>query len=129
MAHFAEIDENNIVLRIHVVSDSDCLDVDGVESEEVGKSFCSATWGGNWVQASYNGRMRVRYPGIGYSYDPIRDAFIPPKPLPSWIFSETDYDWVPPIPYPATDPEFSGISYSWDEESLQWIPQPLFSEE
>jgi hypothetical protein len=75
MAHFAEIDENNIVLRVIVVNDLDCKDRYGNESEGVGALFCHAIFGGAWKQTSYNGRIRKNYAGIGFKYDAARDAF------------------------------------------------------
>lgn len=76
MAHFAELDENNIVLRVIVVSNEDCLDDNGVESEAVGISFCESLLGGRWVQASYNANFRGKYAGIGDTYDHLLDMFI-----------------------------------------------------
>lgn len=78
MAHFAELDENSIVKRVIVVHDSELLD-NGVESEAKGIQFCQSLFGGNWVQTSYNGKIRKNYAGIGDTYDSNRDAFIPPK--------------------------------------------------
>lgn len=77
MAHFARI-ENNLVTEIIVVANEELL-VDGVESETKGIEFCQNLFGGEWVQTSYNGKFRKNYAGIGYLYDPLRDAFIPPK--------------------------------------------------
>ena len=89
MAHFAELDENNTVLRVIVVNNQDCLDANGNESEAVGVEFCRNLLGGTWVQTSYNtvgGQhllggtpLRKNYAGIGYTYDETRDAFIPSK--------------------------------------------------
>lgn len=79
MAHFAQIDENNIVKQVIVVHNNEILD-NGIESETKGIAFCQSLFGGIWKQTSYNGNIRKNYAGIGYSYDPIRDAFIPPKP-------------------------------------------------
>jgi hypothetical protein len=79
MAHFAELDENNTVKQIIVVHNNELLD-NGVESEAKGIAFCQSLFGGNWVQTSYNGNIRKNYAGIGFTYDPIRDAFISQKP-------------------------------------------------
>ena len=122
MAHFAEIDANNVVLRVIVVDTKDNSTADGVEKESIGQAFCERLLGGNWIQTSYNNNMRVRYAGIGYSYDPTLDAFIPPKPYPSWILSPKTVDWEAPVPMPT-----DGKMYSWDEETLSWVlvdPQP-----
>ncbi len=75
MAHFAEIDENNKVLRVIVVN-NEVITVDGVENEQVGKDFCSNLFGGNWIQSSYHGNFRQKAAGIGDYYDPINDIFI-----------------------------------------------------
>jgi hypothetical protein len=79
MAHFAEINNNNIVTRVIVVANEEILD-NGVESEAKGIAFCQSLFGGNWVQTSYNGNIRKNYAGIEFIYDPILDAFIAPKP-------------------------------------------------
>jgi len=78
MAHFAQLDETNIVTQVIVVNNNELLDND-VESEAKGISFCQSLLGGTWVQTSYNGTIRKNYAGIGYIYDLVRDAFIPPK--------------------------------------------------
>jgi hypothetical protein len=78
MAHFAEIDERGIVLQVIVVADANVKNARGKEGERVGADFCSSTFGGNWVQTSYNGNFRGCFAGIGYSYDPIADVFVPP---------------------------------------------------
>ena len=106
MAHFAEIDQNNVVLRVIVVSDT--LEAQGAE-------WCHDTFGGTWVQTSYNGRIRKNFAGIGFTYDPARDAFIPPNPgYPSWTLDEATCQWVPPVPKPT-----DGM-YVWDESTLAW---------
>ena len=106
MAHFAEIDQNNIVLRVTVVHDS--LEANGAE-------WCANTFGGRWVQTSYNGRIRKNFAGIGFTYDPARDAFIPPNPgYPSWTLDEQTCQWMPPVPMPT-----DGM-YVWDESTLAW---------
>lgn len=99
MAHWAEIDENNIVLRV-LVTDND--DPNGDE----GYQWLIDNLGGRWVKTSYNTRenkhmsggepFRKNYAGIGFSYDEIKDAFIPPKPYPDWILDEETYIWNPP---------------------------------
>lgn len=116
MAHFAELDENNIVLRVIVVGDDDCKDGSGNESEAVGAAFCNRLLGGVWKQTSYNARIRKNYAGIGFTYDSARDAFIAPQPFPSWKLNETTACWESPVPYPA-----NGGVYMWDEETLSWV--------
>lgn len=93
MAHFAEIGENNVVLQVIVVSNDDCKDSDGNESETIGAEFCRNLLGGTWKQTSYNGNFRKNYAGIGYTYDPIRDAFIAPKPSDEYILDEETCSW------------------------------------
>lgn len=95
MAHFAQLDENNMVVNVIVVDDNKCLDADGNESEVIGAQFCSNLLGGRWVQTSYNNRIRKRYAGIGFTYDEELDMFIAPQPNADWVLDE-DYNWVPP---------------------------------
>ena len=114
MAHFAELDENNIVKRVIVVANKDCADANGVEKESIGVAFCERMFGGVWKQTSYNGNMRKHYAGIGYAYDAARDAFIPPQPYPSWSLDD-DANWQAPVPMPD-----DGFMYLWDEENQQW---------
>jgi hypothetical protein len=123
MAHFAELDENNVVTRVIVVATKDNSTADGVEKESIGQAFCERLFGGNWIQTSYNNNMRVRYAGIGYTYDATLDAFIPPKPYPSWTLDNATADWVAPVPMPN-----DGKMYSWDEVTQSWVlvePQPV----
>ena len=79
MAHFAELDENNIVQRVIVVHNNELLDENGMESEQKGIDFCIAHYGGTWIQTSYNSNFRGNYAGGGYIYDPVKDEFIAPK--------------------------------------------------
>jgi hypothetical protein len=115
MAHFAELDANNVVLRVIVVGNKDTSTPDGTEVESIGVAFCQRLFGGNWVQTSYNNNMRVRYAGIGYSYNPTLDAFIPPQPYPSWTLDNTTADWIPPTPMPT-----DGKPYIWNESTQSW---------
>ena len=125
MAHFAELDENNVVKQVIVVSNNDTHDVNGIENEELGVAFCKRLFGlnTNWKQTSYNGNIRVRYAGIGYTYNPTLDAFIPPKPYPSWILNPTTANWDPPVPMPERTPEeiAAGYYYTWDEPNQNWV--------
>lgn len=116
MAHFAELDANNVVLRVIVVGNKDTSDANGVEKESIGAAFCERLFGGTWVQTSYNGNFRKHYAGIGYTYDTALDAFIPPKPFPSWLLDD-DCNWQAPVPHPD-----DGQMYSWDEENQVWVP-------
>lgn len=107
MAHFAEIDNNNRVIRVLVVPDRE---------EHRGEEFLSRDLrlGGRWIQTSYNNRIRKQYAGIGFTYDPEADVFIAPQPYPSWVLNES-YDWVAPVPYPDDSGE-----YVWNEELMEW---------
>jgi hypothetical protein len=118
MAHFAELNESNIVTNVIVVHNNELLNENGNESEQKGIDFCVAHFGGTWIQTSYNGNIRKNYAGIGYLYDPIRDAFIPPKPFESWILNEDTCQWEAPTPRPA-----EGI-WLWDEATTNWIELP-----
>jgi hypothetical protein len=125
MAHYAELDENNVVTQVIVVSNDDCSDVNGNEVEEIGVAFCKKLLGAdtNWKQTSYNNNMRVRYAGIGYSYNEELDAFIPPKPFESWVLNNETADWESPVgPAPTlTEAEVEARSfYRWDEENGEW---------
>ena len=115
MAHFCQLDENNIVTQVIVVGNDDCTDANGNEVESIGVAFCQKLLGAetNWTQTSYNNSMRVRYAGIGYSYNPIADIFIAPQPYPSWSLDE-NFDWQAPTPKPN-----DGYWY-WSEENLMW---------
>jgi hypothetical protein len=93
MAHFAQLDENNVVLQVIVVHNNELL-IDGIESEAKGIEFCQSLFGGNWIQTSYNGTIRKNYAGIGYTYDATRDAFIAPKPDGvDWTLDEQTCIW------------------------------------
>jgi hypothetical protein len=94
MAHFAELDESNIVKQVIVVHNNELLDDNNNESEQKGIDFCVNLLGGTWIQTSYNGTIRKNYAGIGYLYDPIRNAFIAPKPeIGEWILNEDTCQW------------------------------------
>ena len=125
MAHFAKLDENNIVTEVLVVNNDVLLKSDGTESEYKGKVFLNELFGSTtWVQTSYNGSIRKQYAGIGYTYDETNDVFIVPQPFNSWSLDE-NFDWQPPTPYPT-----DGKTYSWNEETLSWdlfIPTTPFA--
>ena len=116
MAHFAEIDSNGVVQRVIVVANKDTSDANGNEVESIGIAFCQKLLGGNWKQTSYNGNIRKNYAGIGYVYDATIDAFVPPKPYPSWVLDTNTAQWQAPVPMPN-----DGTMYSWDEATQSWI--------
>ena len=127
MAHFVEIDENNIVLRVLVVDDADCLDADGNESEAVGKAYLEDSLGGTWLQTSYNSHhgghdkgktcFRKNYAGAGYTYDADKDAFIPPNDThpANYVLDEDICDWMPPTARPD-----DGKDYTWNNDREEW---------
>lgn len=103
MAHFAEIDDNNIVKRIVVVN-NDVIIENNEEKEEKGINFLKNLYNDNskWIQTSYNKKFRKRYADIGDYYDPIKDAFMPQKPFESWVFNENIWNYEAPIKMPIT---------------------------
>ena len=121
MAHFAKLDENNIVTQVIVVSN------DIATSESAGITFINNLYGTSdtWKQTSYNDNANVHtlggtpfrknYAGIGFTYDESRDAFIPPKPYPSWTLDEDTCLWVSPVDYPN-----DGKFYDWNESATNW---------
>jgi hypothetical protein len=118
MAHFAKLDENNIVIDVNVIDNEIIQDEKGIEHEALGVAFLIQWSRGYpyWKQTSYNGNFRKNYAGIGFTYDPVLDAFIPPKPFESWLLNEETCQWEVPVPYPA-----DGKVYRWDEPTLSWI--------
>lgn len=118
MAHFAELDDNNVVLRVIVVHNNELLDGSGAELESKGVAFCQSLFGGNWKQTSYNGNLRKNFAAIGYTYDPDRDAFIAPKRYASWVLNEDTCCWEAPIPLPD---DADTKMYGWNEDTLSWV--------
>jgi hypothetical protein len=114
LAHFAQLNEDNIVTQVIVVANQDTTDSDGMENEAVGAAFCANLLGGTWKQTSYNARIRKNYAGIGYKYDADLDAFIPPQPFASWTLDE-NAQWKAPVDYPT-----GGKRYTWNEETTSW---------
>jgi hypothetical protein len=123
VAHFAELDANNVVLRVIVVGNKDTSDANGVEKEYIGAAFCERLFGGTWKQTSYNGNIRKNYAGIGYTYREDIDAFVPPQPYPSWILNDKA-QWEAPVAMPT-----DGKRYSWDEQNLSWVEVPEVTEQ
>ena len=111
MAHWAELDENNIVLRVTVGSNDD---------PDEGHQWLIDNLGGTWVKTSYNATIRKNFAGIGFTYDATRDAFIPPKPFASWVLDEATCRWEAPTPYPT-----DGKIYEWDEATVSWVEAKL----
>ena len=107
MAHWAEINENNIVLRVLVTSNDD-------PNGDEGHHWLIDAFGGRWIQTSYNGNIRNKFAGIGDTYLEEQDVFIAPQPYPSWTLDES-FIWQPPIPYPNDEQ-----LYTWNEETISW---------
>jgi len=116
MAHFAKIDENNIVQEVIVVSNNDCGNLSFPDSEVIGQSFLhSIGLIGNWKQTSYNKSFRKNFASTGYKFDEERNAFVPVKPFDSWILDEEKCVWKSPISIPDDK------TYIWNEEIINWI--------
>jgi hypothetical protein len=114
MAHFAELDENNIVKRVIVVHNNELLDENSNESEQKGIDFCVNLLGGVWKQTSYNNNFRKQFCGNGYFYNSEADVFVKPQPFLSWSLDD-NFDWQPPTSKPV-----EGFWY-WNEETLSWL--------
>jgi len=111
MAHYAFLNSDNIVTEVIV----------GIDENELIEGLPPEQWYGNFrgqkcVRTSYNNNIRKRYAGIGFRYDEVRDAFIPPQPFLSWLFDEENLNWKSPIPYPN-----DGKIYNWNEATLSWV--------
>jgi hypothetical protein len=131
MAYFAKLGDNNKVITVHVVSNKVLLDENGQESEQKGIDFLNTLHKTNdvWVQTSYNTLggvhqldgtpFRKNYAGIGFTYDETKDAFIPPKPYPSWILNEDTCHWEAPIPKPDYATKWNEETTSWAEEEVE----------
>lgn len=108
MAHWAELDENNVVIRVLVGDNND-------PNGDEGYTWLVENLGGTWVKTSYNGTIRKNFAGIGYTYDIDLDAFVSPQPYPSWTLNTETVKWESPIQYPN-----DGKTYVWNEELLNW---------
>lgn len=119
MAHWAELDENNVVLRVLVGDNND-------PAGDEGYQWLIDNLGGTWVKTSYNTvagihiaggtPFRKNYAGVGYTYDETLDAFLPPKPHDNWIIDEATGTWIPPIPKPD-----DGKDYVWNQDETRWV--------
>jgi len=117
MAHFARLGKGNIVEQVVVVHNNVITDANGQEQEQLGVDFLNNMYGTNdvWKQTSYHGSFRKNYAGLGFRYDQTRDAFIEPKPFPSWTLNEETCQWEAPVVKPD-----DGQIYDWNEENQQW---------
>jgi|TARA_R110000803_G_scaffold110558_1_gene178979 hypothetical protein len=130
MAHFAQLDENNIVLQVIVVADSDAVRDASLPrsawNEAGGIAFCKSLLGAdtNWVQTSYNNNIRFRYAGVGMKYDSTNDVFYVPQPYASWTLNTSTWEWEPPVALPSdkgyNDDGTEFVTYTWNEASLSW---------
>jgi len=118
MANVAKLNDQNVVIDVNAVANAVVDDLPFPESEPVGVAFLTEWSGGytNWKQTSYNASFRKNLAGIGYTYDAVLDAFIAPKPYPSWLLNTNTCQWVPPTPYPS-----DGNMYTWDEATQSWV--------
>jgi hypothetical protein len=116
MAHYAFLDDNNIVTKVIV----------GIDETELIEGLDTETWYGNFTgqvckRTSYNGNIRKQYAGIGFSYDSVADVFVAPQPYPSWLLDK-NFNWQPPTPRPE------GLNWSWNEEILNWVEIEFLAE-
>jgi hypothetical protein len=116
MAHFTELNDQDVVVRVVVANNTELLDQHGVEQEFLGVDFCQQVFGGRWIQTSYNASFRKNFAAVGFLYDGNRDAFVPPQPYNSWQLNEETCRWEAPIPAPE-----DGKSYVWDEPTTSWV--------
>ena len=118
MANFAKLNDKNVVIDVNAVANAVVDDLPFPESDPVGVAFLTEWSGGytNWKQTSYNANFRKNLAGVGYTYDSVLDAFVPPKPYPSWLLNTNTCQWQAPIPYPT-----DGKIYYWNEETQQWV--------
>ena len=140
MAHFAQIDETtNLVTFVAVLNNDQTVDANGNEDEAVGAALLEEKFGSKFIQTSYNtiagvhkeeGKepFRKNYAGVGFTFDAERDAFIPPKPYPSWTLNEDSCQWNPPVPRPDIEEGGPLILWRWNEDEQQWDKVEIPSE-
>jgi hypothetical protein len=117
MAHFAELDKDNIVTKVLVVSNA-VITKDGKEVEQLGIDFLANLYGhSEWVQTSYNASYRGGFAGKGDTYDRVHDVFIHPQPFPSWTLNAETGKWIPPVEMPTVS---ETTHYKWDELEQNW---------
>jgi len=119
MAHYAFINDDNLVVEV-ITGVDETETVNGITGTDSWEQFYASQRPGlTCRRTSYNSRIRFNYAGIGYSYDAARDAFIPPKPYPSWVLNDSTCLWDAPVPYPT-----DGQDYDWNEDDQTWQPRP-----
>lgn len=120
MAHFAKLNQDNLVIDVVVVANDVLLDSNNEEQEQLGIDFLNSTFGEyNWKQTSFNGSFRKNYAGVGYSFNEDLNAFIPEKPFNSWILNKNTCQWDSPKPRPSET--LPSVGYMWDESDQEWI--------
>jgi len=124
MAHFAQLDDNNVVVNVIVIANEVLLDSEGIEQEQKGIDFCQELLGGKWIQTSYNKSFRANFAGVGCVYDPERDVFITQKPYPSWVLDETTFNYKAPIEKPTSNTD--DYFWTWNEDRLEWVKTIVF---
>jgi hypothetical protein len=117
MAYFAKLGVGNIVEQVISINNAVITDENGIEQEQLGNDFINKLYNTRdvWKQTSYNNNIRKNFAGIGFTYDQARDAFIPPKPYPSWSLNETTCLWEAPVAYPDDENK-----YTWNETNQTW---------
>ena len=135
MAHFAELDINNKILRVVVACNQDITNNGGEQSEQAAEHFktvCKLSENGvKWVQTSYNNSFRKQYAGTGRFYDSIKNKFISDQPFPSWSLDVND-DWQAPVTYPSITTYGDNVKYiviKWDEVNTRWLAYDLEANE
>ena len=132
MAHFAELNSDNEVIRVVVISNDDVIANGGDYSSQV-ETFVSNLIphlenGVAWKQTSYNNNQRKQYAGLGYTYDATKNKFILPKPFDSWSL-DSNYDWIAPVTYPNVNKISSdAVSIIWDEDNQKWLGKTFTGE-
>lgn len=120
MAHFAKLNQDNLVIDVIVVANDVLLDSNNEEQEQLGIDFLNLTFGEhNWKQTSFNGSFRKNYASVGYSFNEDLNTFIPEKPFNSWILNEDTCQWDSPKPRPEENSP--SIGYAWDEQIQEWV--------
>ena len=124
MAHFAELNNSNIVLQVIVISNED-VNANGGDQSAQAENFVASivphqNGGNEWKQTSYNDKFRKQYAGIGMTYDATKDKFLHPKPFASWALDDND-DWQAPVPFPTvTEIDSNIVLIFWDEDNQKW---------
>tara|TARA_R100001244_G_scaffold132252_2_gene107713 strand:- start:273 stop:722 length:450 start_codon:yes stop_codon:yes gene_type:complete len=131
MAHFAEIDKDNKVIRVVVGCNQDIADNGGELSDQAATHFKKAcplsSNGVSWVQTSYNDNFRKKFAGRTFTYDAAKDKFIEPQPFPSWSLDGND-DWKAPVTFPSVITDTEHIDITWDETNQKWLAKKLNSD-